>query len=319
MTFRALLTKEMRLCLRRERTLWIIILYLCCMGAIGWFAISHYIVSSNALGNNDLSNLGVNLYRLLSLLQLLILIFITPAFTATAINGEKERQTFDLLACSRLSSAALISAKLLAGLVNAFLLIIAAIPFFSLAFFFSGIALEQVIDAFCIYTITVLLVGSFSLLCSSLIPRPAVSTIVAYLGSILWTMLPAVLTYILFALGDSQFYQFFPSHIRLLYMWNPISALMSTYPTNTAWFSVYYTGTYMNPSVYDAGLFGMAFGYGSIAPYWWGSIPILPWIAYGSLSLLAACGCFFISMASVRLSPFAQKRGFLLSRLSHRH
>src|ERR1700716_1591996 len=127
MTFAALLTKELRLRLRRERTIWVIIIYLLVMGALGFL----YISQQNGFNSSNLSQIGLILYTILSMVQLFLIMFITPAFTTTAINGEKERQTFDLLLSSRLSAFSLIAAKLVAGLANALLLIAASTPIFS--------------------------------------------------------------------------------------------------------------------------------------------------------------------------------------------
>src|SRR5438045_1654921 len=144
-TFVALLTKELRLRLRRERTIWVIIIYLLVMGLLGFIFISE----SGSYNAYTLSILGRELYTLLASVQLFLIIFITPAFTSTAINGEKERQTFDLLLCSQLSSFALIAGKLAAGLANALLLIAASVPLFSLVFFFCGVGPEHVLNATC--------------------------------------------------------------------------------------------------------------------------------------------------------------------------
>src|SRR5215472_17539541 len=114
MNFVALLTKELRLRLRRERTIWVIIAYILLMGSLGWVFIN---AANNTVNyaQGGLSSVGTNLYYMLSVLQLFLIIFISPAFTATVVNGEKERQTFDLLLCSRLSAFSLVSGKLLAG------------------------------------------------------------------------------------------------------------------------------------------------------------------------------------------------------------
>src|SRR6266581_1891289 len=100
MTFAALLTKELRLRLRRERTIWVLITYLLVMTLLGFLFISR----TNIYNSNSVSTLGLGLYTLLVFVQLFLIMFITPAFTATSINGEKERQTFDLLLCSLLSA-----------------------------------------------------------------------------------------------------------------------------------------------------------------------------------------------------------------------
>src|SRR5690242_7654073 len=128
MTFYALLTKELRLRFRRERTVWVIVGYLLAMSLLGWITLSSYNNSGAYSGGGDLSSVGRNLYYMLSVVQLFLVIFVTPSFTATAINGEKERQTFDMLLCSRLSAFSLVIGKLAAGLVNAVLLIVASLP-----------------------------------------------------------------------------------------------------------------------------------------------------------------------------------------------
>src|ERR1700716_910074 len=113
MIFMALLTKEMRLRMRRERTIWLIVGYILLLGFISWLFVNAY---SGTNTNGNWTGIGTNLYTFILIIQLLLIIFITPVFTATSINGEKERQTFDLLLCSRLSSSALVIGKLLAGL-----------------------------------------------------------------------------------------------------------------------------------------------------------------------------------------------------------
>ncbi len=229
MTFFALLTKELRLRLRRERTIWIIIVYIFLMSLLGWFFISRSGSYNNGYGNG-ISQVGKQLYYLLSVVQLFLILFITPAFTATSINGEKERQTFDLLLCSRLSSFSLISGKLVAGLVNAFLLIAASIPLFSLVFFFGGVAPYQVLLGLLIYIVTAIMVGTFGLLCSTFLARPAVSTALTYLAIIIWIITPVVVSYIL---AIAQRYQGQQNSQGLFYAWNPVAALISTYPDGT--------------------------------------------------------------------------------------
>src|SRR5207302_2167661 len=146
--------------------------------------------------------LGMGLYSLLAFVQLFLIVFITPAFTATTINGEKERQTFDLLLCSRLSSFTLITGKLVAGLANALLLIAASIPLFSLVFFFGGVGPAQVLSALLVFVVTAILVGTFGLFCSTLLKRPPVSTAIAYMFCVIWVITPWLLS-LLLALSGS--------------------------------------------------------------------------------------------------------------------
>ncbi len=265
MTFFALLTKELRLRLRRERTMWVIIIYILLMGFMGWFYISRF-STVNGYGPFGLANTGISLYTLLSQLQLFLILFITPAFTATTINSEKERQTFDLLLCSRLTPFSLVTGKLLAGLANAFILIAAALPLFSMVFFFGGISPIQVIWALLVYIMTTIMIGSCGLFFSTILNRPAVSTAVTYMVGLVWLALPIVLYLILLAAGSNPG----TSQPPTLFIWNPVVALLSTYTVGSA----YYFPV--------------------------GTAHISPWIGYIVLSMIASIIFIVLSMGTVR-------------------
>jgi len=281
MTFSALLIKELRLRMRRERTIWLVVLYILLMGLIGWFFISRF-SNFNGSGNMTLNDIGTYLYMLLSIVQLFLIVFITPAFTATAINGEKERQTFDLLLCSRISALSLIGGKLAAGLVNAFLLIAASIPLFSLVFFFGGITPFQITSALLVFISTTLITGTFSLFCSTLISRPAVSTSLSYMASVLWIFMPLVLFITLYSSGN--WYQMFSSvglfqsplflsQPSPLLLWNPLIALVNTYPVGSTMSQYVLHGWHLSP-----------------------------WLAYILLNLIASALFFLLSVYMIKLA-----------------
>ena len=221
MTFAALLTKELRLRLRRERTIWVLISYLLVMTLLGFLFISR----NNPSNGYTVSTLGYGLYTLLVFVQLSLIMFITPAFTTTSINGEKERQTFDLLLCSRLSAFELVAGKLVAGLANAFLLIAASIPLFSLVFFFGGVGPAQVLQTTLVFIDTAIVVGTFGLFCSTLLKRPPVSTAIAYMFCIMWVITPWLLSFLL------QLNVPFNNNAQatLIFIGNPILAMISTF------------------------------------------------------------------------------------------
>lgn len=269
MTFLALLAKELRLRLRRERTIWVIFIYILLMGLLGWFYISRFSGYTNNYSGYGLGQVGKQLYYLLSMVQLFLILFITPAFTATTVNGEKERQTFDLLLCSRLSAFSLVSGKLVAGLVNALLLIAASIPLFSLVFFFGGVSPHQVLLALLIFVVTTIMVGTFGLLCSALLARPAVSTAISYMSGIIWLAMPLLISFILLASGGYR-----GQNQEIFYLWNPVVALISTYPD----------GIGVNYTV--------------------GSQHIPIWLTYSLISIVATALLFFLSIFVVKPNPF---------------
>jgi ABC-type transport system involved in multi-copper enzyme maturation permease subunit len=194
MTLKAILVKEMRLRMRRERTIWTLVLYVLLLGLLGWFSLNNSFASMPTI--NQWSRVGYNLYHLLTAVQILLILFITPAFTATAINSEKERQTYEMLVCSRISSLSLVGGKLLAGLSTSFLLIIASIPLFSLIFLLGGITLASIFEDLQTFVITAVLVATLGFLCSALFRRQVISIAITYTFILLWLATPILLQYI---------------------------------------------------------------------------------------------------------------------------
>ena len=283
MTFFALLTKELRLRLRRERTMWVIIIYILLMGLLGWFYLSNNSNYSNTV-NSGLSSVGTSLYTILSLVQLILLVLITPSFTATAVNGEKERQTYDLLLCSRLSAFSLVTGKLAAGLMNALLLICASIPLFSLVFFFGGISPVQVINAMVVFVATTFLLGSVGIFCSTVFKRPSISTAIAYLVSLLWMFLPLIISIVLFSSsGGMRFLQLYPAQARILFAGNPLVALTNTYPsdiTTSPLAFLYFLGSGYGPG------YGLGTSSANASAFTIGRWHVAPWLGFTLISLL---------------------------------
>ncbi len=271
MTFAALLTKELRLRLRRERTIWVLITYLLVMTLLGFLFISR----TSAYNSNSVSTLGLGLYTLLVFVQLFLIMFITPAFTATSINGEKERQTFDLLLCSRLSAFELVAGKLVAGLANALLLIAASIPLFSLVFFFGGVGPAQVFQATLVFVVTAIVVGTFGLFCSTLLKRPPVSIAIAYMFCVIWVITPWLLSFLL------QLSAPFNGSVQgsYIFLGNPILAMISTFTFG------------VGPPIGTVSLFGTS---------------LAPWITYAIINLLLTIVLLLLSTWLVKPYPISR-------------
>ncbi len=126
-------------------------------------------------------SIGLQIYTMLAILQFALIILITPAQTAGSISGEREKQTLDLLLCTKMSSIGIIMGKLISSMSFIFLLIIASIPIFSLALLFGGIAPSDIIMLFAFYMITAFAIGSIGIFCSVMFKRTVTSTVVSYL------------------------------------------------------------------------------------------------------------------------------------------
>ena len=150
---------------------------------IGLIALAYLLIAANQFRYGGGPQVGMQIFSVLSLFQLMLLAFITPALTASAINGERERQTFDLLMCTRLSPSAVVFGKLVSSMAYVLLLIFASLPLFSVVFLFGGISLRDLGLVFGVDIATALTFGVFGLFLSAVLRRPQASTVMAYAAS----------------------------------------------------------------------------------------------------------------------------------------
>ena len=114
----------------------------------------------------------------------------------------------------------------MAVLANVLLLIAASIAVFSLVFFFGGVAPSQVFAMLLIFVMTAIVAGTFGLFCSTVFPRPNVSTAIAYGFCVLW-MFAYWVVYYLISSGTPAGNPRAIGWVQVLNAWNPIAALNS--------------------------------------------------------------------------------------------
>lgn len=176
-----IVAKEYRTRMRTWRSPFAITLYIVLLGGLGW-AVFSGIAASNGSGMGPIagSNYGQSLFSFLIIFQVALLGFITPALTAGAISGERERQTIDLLFVTPIRPFSIIWGKLLASMSFVVLLLVLSIPIFSLVFLFGGIELDQVVYAFAVTGVTALMLGLVGIAFSTMFRRTLTATVAAY-------------------------------------------------------------------------------------------------------------------------------------------
>ncbi len=195
-----ILRKELRTRMRGWRSPAIVMLYL------GIVALVSYAVLVNGLNTqsfsaNQASSLGLNLFNTLAIFQGILIMFITPAATAGTICGERQRQTLDLLLVTKLSSLGIASGKLVAAIAFDLLLIVCALPIFSLVFLFGGIGLDAVFELLLLFVLSILCFGSIGLAISALTKKPGAATVLTYLVVLVLVAGLAFLTIYLYEAG----------------------------------------------------------------------------------------------------------------------
>jgi ABC-2 type transport system permease protein len=145
------------------------------------------------------------MFMILSVLQLALILFITPGLTAGVISSERERQTLNIMLTTTQSSTSIILSKLISSISFLLLLIIASLPLYSIVFLFGGISPGQLLTMIGFYTFTIITFGSIGVLFSTLIRKTIVSMVTTYGVTLFLAGGTAFLTLILMQL-DRGFY-----------------------------------------------------------------------------------------------------------------
>ena len=198
--------KELRGRMRGARAFIVLTIYL---GLLGAFSSLIYVAVSESAtrvsGQVNVGEIGRTLFGGVVAIEMLLVSFIAPAFTSGAISGEREHQTYDLLRTTLLPSHSLVWGKLVSAMSFVLLLLLAAIPLQSIAFFFGGVAETEVILSFVILTATALLFSTIGLYFSVRSNRTLSASVLTYalatfimfglpivLGSVLWIIEPSL-------------------------------------------------------------------------------------------------------------------------------
>lgn len=181
--------KELRGRMRGARAFAVLTVYLLLMAGFALTLYVLYVASFDANVRGSQNGLfGRTLFQGVVGIELFLITFIVPAFTAGAITGERERQTYDLLRTTLIKPRALVIGKLMSALSYIFLLLLAAIPLQSLAFLFGGVSFSEVVLAFVILMITAVAIGTVGIYFSSTQHRTLSASVAAYGSALLITI-----------------------------------------------------------------------------------------------------------------------------------
>lgn len=234
-----LLVKELRGRMRGARAFVVLTVYLLllsCFTSIIYYA---YVANTSGPGGGaEMAYLGKTIFASVVIIEIFMVTFITPAFTAGAISGERERMTYELLRTTLLSARKLVFGKLASALTYMFLLILAAVPLESLAFVLGGVVVEELAIALVILLVTALAFAAIGLLFSSFLRTTLASTVLSYIVALMLTVGLPVLMLISAALLDSFMYDFDPPSwiveaglmylVLFLVSLSPVSAAVAT-------------------------------------------------------------------------------------------
>jgi ABC-type transport system involved in multi-copper enzyme maturation permease subunit len=151
--------KEMRGLIRQQRSRSVLTIYMVGLTVLT-LLLYVTIISANAFNPDPdvRRTLGKILFLSITLMQLAVIIFIAPLFSADSITTERENKTFDLLRITSVSESSIVRGKLLAGVLFTLLLLLISLPLQSSAFLLGGItSLEFLLTILILVTTTIFL------------------------------------------------------------------------------------------------------------------------------------------------------------------
>lgn len=228
------LDKEFRLRMRTPRSFMALLAYVLILGglAIGFIYVTMGFQNSQSGMRFDPSTSRM-LFYVLSVAQLVLIAFMTPALTAGVISGEREKQTLNILLTTQQSSSAIVLSKLFSSLAFMVLIVLATLPIYSIVFLYGGISPSQLTLVFLFYLFTMLLLGSIGIMCSTLFKRTIMSVIMTYGITLFIFIVTGVAYLLLYAVVQQTYYS---GTVPPKYSWvgfvlglNPVGALISIF------------------------------------------------------------------------------------------
>src|SRR5258708_4504304 len=144
-------------------------------------------------GTSNRGQVGVAVFAALGGTVMVLVALIVPGLVGGAISGERERQTLDLLLVTPVGPARIIAGKLASSLLFVLLLVIAALPMFSVVFILGGVDLGAVVAVVVVTLVTALALGGLAMLCSVLLRRTTSSTVSSYIAGFMLFVVPLIL------------------------------------------------------------------------------------------------------------------------------
>jgi ABC-type transport system involved in multi-copper enzyme maturation permease subunit len=168
----------------RGRLTWVVVTgYLALLALILRFV---YLGASQSIGGTNFADplasasVGRSIFHWLLFFMLMLVCFIVPGLTASAISGERERQTLVSLQVTLLRPRSIVLGKLLASLAFTSFLVVASLPLLSVPFLVGGVSVSEVLKGVVMVLATAVVLACLAVACSALFRRTQAATVIAY-------------------------------------------------------------------------------------------------------------------------------------------
>ena len=147
----------------------------------GVFFIALLFISNQSIyDDSNVYSKIVSLYPVLAITQIMIIAIVIPVQTSSAISGEKERQTFDIMMTTSMTPFSIIMGKVGIAVVQGLFFIVASLPVMALTFVIGGMSWSYLFWFFALALLVSFFAASIGILCSSLCKKTISGVIFSY-------------------------------------------------------------------------------------------------------------------------------------------
>lgn len=299
MRLNPIVKKDVRVQSRSMRICWGVFTYELIL-ALVFFLAMMIIQQENVYSTSNIYNAMVWLYPVLAVTQLLILGVVVPVRTASAISGERERQTFDIMMTTGMTPFSIVWGKVMTAIAQSMLFVVASMPTMALSFIIGGMSWAYLFWFLAIALLVSFFSASIGILCSSLCKKSISAVIMSYGFYIIFffgTFLPYILYAIIYSsmtysgMASSHAFDNFGEDMCLFLLVNPIVYLVEFFVQVMTGESIMDSVSYL--SVSGSAQKGSLFSHVATGSWW----------MIVSTILFIAVSFFFLWLAAKRINP----------------
>ncbi len=190
------LTKELRVRMRGSRAYWILFGYLGFLTCVLLAAYDIWLrqVNEAGVGASESSREGASLFVWITITQIFLVLFITPAITSGSITLEKEQRTLDMLTMTRMPRRSIIFGKLFSAVSFTALLLISSLPLVSICFMLGSVDPAMVFSTYLMLLFGSFMIGAMGLMWSSIAKTTTTAVMYTY-GTLFVTVVAGYMFY----------------------------------------------------------------------------------------------------------------------------
>lgn len=161
----------------------------------------------NVHWNNTVNYSGATtIYLVLICLEIGMIVFMIPSYTAGSIAGEREKQTLEILLTTVMKPRQILFGKLLSSISMVVFLVFSSLPVLSIVFTIGGIGLANLCQFVIVALITAIFIGSIGILASCMFRKTVQATVASFAFVLIVCGVTVAITGIAFFLKEMYFY-----------------------------------------------------------------------------------------------------------------